>query len=170
MGYWIVDDEDRYDDIDDLCERLFDSDYYYDNCDEDQLNEWIDECYDSVEIAGCTFYASAILRELDDYMYNELKNDWAHSQAESDSDYWYSTLNNMSHEDYEDINGYRIEYFEEEDEEEDEDNEEVAEQWPWDSEPTRPAEPDPFYADEEKLDDEEEVIIKTLMDHFQMVS
>ena len=76
----------------------------------------------------------------------------------------------MSHEDYEDINGYRIEYFEDEDEEEDENNEEVVEQWPWDYEPTRQAEPDPFYADEEKLDDEEEVIIKTLMDHFQMVS
>lgn len=170
MGYWVVDNDSRYDDIDELCDFLFDTDRYWDDCDEDELDEWIDEIYSGCEIAGATFYASAIVKELDNYTYNELKSDYCNSRAENDRDYYEGDLSRMNHEDDMDINGYTIEYFEDEDEEDDEDNEEVAEQWPWDSEPVRPAEPDPFYADEEKLDDEEEVIIKTLMDHFQMVS
>ena len=149
MGYWIVDDSDRYDDIDDLCSWLFDSDRYYDNCDEDELDEWIDEIYSGCEICGNTFYASQIVRECDNYLYTELKSDYARNQAESDQDYYYHDLENMDNEDNMDVNGYSITYFADEEDEEDEDNEEVAEQWPWDSEPVRPAEPDPFYADEE---------------------
>lgn len=161
MGYWVVDGEDRFDDIDSLCDWLFDSDRYYENCDEDDLDEWIDECYSGCDIAGCTFYASKIVRECDDYLYSELKSDYARSQAESDQDYWYHDLENMDDEDDLDVNGYTITYYaDNEDDEEDEAD--------WVGPPVEAA--DPFYADEEELDEEEEIIIKTLMDHFQKVS
>lgn len=164
MGYWIVDDSDRYDDIDDLCSWLFDSDRYYDSCDEDDLDEWIDEIYSGCEICGNTFYASQIVRECDNYLYSELKSDYARSQAENDQDYYYHDLENMDNEDNMDVNGYSITYFaDEEDEEDEEETEEAVEIQP-------DYHSDPFYADEEELDEEEEIIIKTLMDHFQKVS
>lgn len=146
MGYWLVDDYDRYEDIDCLCDRIFDEDNYDDD---EAVEEYINDNYSDqrVEIGGCEFYPAEIVRNCDDSLWNELANDWRSSQAEWDRDEYYGTLNSMEDGDDEWINGFHIEYHD--DEEDDDDDEEEEE--------------------EKEKDEEEELVIKTLMDHFQHI-
>lgn len=148
MGYWMVDDYDRYEDIDSLCDRIFDEENYDDD---DAVEEYINDNYSEqrVEIGGVEFYPADIVRNCDSCLWDELADEWRSSQAEWDRDEYYSALNNMEDGDDDYINGFHIEYFDEYSDEDDDDEDDEDE--------------------ENEEDEEEELVIKTLMDHFQHV-
>lgn len=142
MGYWQVDESRTFTDVDDLCDYIFDTSEYDDD---DAVREYIDECYSDcrTEIAGYDFSASEIVENCSEDLFNDMRAEWAEHQAEWDRDDWYSTLDRMEDGDREYINGYTIEYFDDDYEDED---------------------------DEEEIDEEEEIVVKTLMDHFQKLA
>lgn len=43
---------------------------------EDLFNEWLDEIYPTVDVAGITFYPSDILKECDPIAYRCAMSDW----------------------------------------------------------------------------------------------
>lgn len=143
MGYWECDEE-RYYDLDALCDWLFNPEQYDDD---DGFEDWVNECYcDSyVTIGGVEFSPYTIIDNCDSYLCREMRSEYQNSQAESDREYFSDELSRMADGDEEWVNGNLITYHESEDDSEDEDD------------------------DDEELDEEEEIIIKTLLDHFQKV-
>ena len=115
MKYWIIDgDEDtRYESADEVCEYVFDPDNYDDD---DAVDEWINDCYydQKVTINGETYYPATIVKELDSYNYRELAREWAQERSESDTEYYYSDIDNMEDGDKEYFNNYTVECIEEE--------------------------------------------------------
>ena len=115
MKYWIIDGDEsnRYEDVDDICNYLFDVDNYDDD---DAVDEWINECYydQRCNIGGETFYPADIVKELDNYTYRELAREWAESQSENDTDYYYSEIENMDPGDEQWINSFKVECFDDE--------------------------------------------------------
>lgn len=115
MKYWIVDgDEDnRYEDVDELCDFLFDTDHYDDD---DAVRDWINEQYESQEctIDGETFYPADIVEALDRYKYQQLASDWAEERSEEDKERFHDDIDNMENGDWEYYNDYKVECFDEE--------------------------------------------------------
>lgn len=83
--YYLIDNEEnlRYEDndIDALIEECYPNDY----CDEDydDFNEYLNEEYGSITVFGNTYYASDILRENDEYDYNNAFSEWASDRLDS---------------------------------------------------------------------------------------
>lgn len=46
------------------------------SCPEDYIDDYIDNCYDRVEIAGIKFYPSQIVKECDLILYEEIERDY----------------------------------------------------------------------------------------------
>ena len=153
MGYWVIDDERTIDDIDELCDYLFDPDNYEDD---DAVREYIDSYNDSVTIGGVEFRASQIVEELDDNLWSEMYRDWQCSQSDWDRDEYKRTLEEMEDGDEEWINDFKVTYHGDPDEDEDED---ASDEDSWN---------DHYYDEEtEDTNEEEEIVIKSLIDHFQ---
>ena len=57
-------------------EELVEDDLY------EMFDEHLDGIYESVEIAGVTFDASRILKDIDDIAYNEAYSDWLDAQLQ----------------------------------------------------------------------------------------
>ena len=74
---------------------ITEDDNYIDNQDVD-VDEYLDECYGSLEIGGTTFYASRIVKELDEDMYWEFYRDEQRNAAENSIDYVEGELERMS--------------------------------------------------------------------------
>lgn len=158
MKYWIVDNNERFDDVNDVLNHIIYEDYYDD---EEAISEWIDDVYSDshVTIGGVSFSPSEIVKACDDILWSELTSQYQECQVESDQDYYYSEVDHMGDGDSVRINGFDIECFEEEDEEEDEDdNDDEDKAFPFDLE-----------EENEETDEEEEIVIKTLMDYFQTI-
>lgn len=155
MKYWIVDNDERFDDVDDVLDRVIYEDYYDDD---EAMSEWIDDVYEEghVTIGGVTFSPSEIVKACDDTLWRELTSEYQESQVANDKDYYYSEVDRMNDGDSVCINGFDIECFEEEDEEDNNDDE--AKSFPFDLE-----------EEDEEPDEEEEIVIKTLMDYFQTI-
>ena len=120
--YYIIDgDEDNRYTFEELCNYIFDSDNY-DN--DDDLDEWINEIYydQKCEIGGSTFYPADIVKELDDYTYRELREEWAEQQAENDRDYYAGDIENLEPGESEWILNWKVECRSEEEEEEEDDD------------------------------------------------
>lgn len=150
MGYWVIDDDRTINDIDELCDFLFDVDNYEDD---DAVREYIDSCNDSVTIGGVEFRASQIVEELDDNLWSEMYNDWQCSQSDWDRNEYQRTLEEMEDGDEEWINDFKVTYHGDPDEDEDASDEDS-----WN---------DHYYDEETEDTDEEEIVIKSLIDHFQ---
>ena len=144
MGYWLVDNDERFNDIDDLCGYLFDPSRYEDD---DAVNEYINDSCEGIDIGGVHFDPADIVYELDHSLWCQFESDWQEWCSDNDRDEWYGTLDSMEDGDTEFVNGFTIEFIDEENEE--------AEQAP--------------AKEEKEVDEEEEIIIKTLMDHFQFI-
>lgn len=127
---WIIDDEEEFDDIDDVIDYVFDKQWYIDNYDSSDVDEWINECYydQKIEVGGTTIYPADAIKECEPYLYDDLVSDWADGRSESDADYYYSEIENMSDGDFEWYNGFKVKFVEQQDvEEEDENEDEVNE-------------------------------------------
>ena len=151
MGYWIVDDHRRYDDIDELCDFLFDIDNYEDD---EAVREYIDGYNDSIAIGGVEFRASEIVEGLDESLWNEMYSAWQNSQSDYDRDEYYGTLESMEDGDEEWINGFNVKYYNDPEEEEE-------------AEDGYSSVTDYYDEDVETVDEEEEAVIKSLIDNFQ---
>lgn len=118
---WTVDGT-LYEDVDEVCDRVFDPDNYEDS---DSFDEWLDECYSSVTIEGNTYYASKILYQVNEDNYHDALRDYAQRCADDDREDRYNEIEDMDDGDSICINGYDItcEYVYEEDDEEDEEDE-----------------------------------------------
>ena len=143
---WEVDHDRRFNDISELCEYLFDPESYDDT---DSVNEYIDECYDRVEIAGHVFMPSEILWECNNDLWYEIQDDWRNLQSENDTNEYGPQLESMEAGEGDYYNGFYVECINEDEEDDDGCYEEAEE--------------------DNEVDEEEEIIIKTLMEHFQMI-
>lgn len=155
MGYWVLDDDERYDDIRDLCTVLFNPDNYEPN--NEHVREYINSTYEDcfVTIGDTEFSPAEIVENCDNRLWRTFEGECAENMADSDQEYYSGMLYNMGNGDVEYINVYKIEYFEEDDENKEE---------------TASEKPD-FYADnEEHMDEEEEQEIRSLLDAFQHIS
>ena len=105
--YYIIDNDpdERYDDADDVCEYLFDTDNYEDY---DAADEWINEAYSGADVAGSYFEPADIVRELDNYLYSDLISEWARMQSENDWEYYHDDIEEMEIGDSMEINGYTV--------------------------------------------------------------
>lgn len=122
--YYIVDsDEDlKFNDVDTLCDYLFDQDTYDDD---DDLDQWINDCYRGCEIAGVDFDAAEIVRELSYDTYCDLRNEWKDSQSENDRDYYYSELENMDPGSETWVRNWKVECFSDNEKEIEEEKKEI---------------------------------------------
>lgn len=73
---------DEYDAADEIIE-----DEYYIEEQEVDVDESIDECYGKIEICGTEYWASQILKELDENAYYEYLDDERRNYAENNRDY-----------------------------------------------------------------------------------
>lgn len=106
--------EDEYD----AARYITELDTYIDNMEVD-IDDNIDESYGRIEIAGIDFWASRILRELDETAYDEIYEEEKRNCAENDADWLAGEIRQMSDGDERDFNGVTVRCYEE-DEEEDE--------------------------------------------------
>lgn len=117
-----------YDDAREAAEAITEDDSYVDYMEPD-INESLDECYGRIEICGQDFWASNILKELDEDAYNDYYREEQVSCAQGDIDYVEDTLEGMSDGDEEHFAGgdIRVIYREGEEEEDEYDSEESFE-------------------------------------------
>ena len=118
MRYYIVDDDEdlKFEDVDELCDYIFDTENYDD---EDAVEEWVNENWDTVRIGSWDFEPGEIVRTMNDYAWSEFCNEWAESQAESDRDCYYSDIERMEPGDEEWFANFKVTCVEEEESEED---------------------------------------------------
>lgn len=76
--YYLVNNEDRYDDIDSVLEACINQEYYEE--DEDGFEEYID-CEGRVDVCGYEWYPSEILRNMG--VYDEELVHWAEGQVDN---------------------------------------------------------------------------------------
>lgn len=154
---WVVDNDREFFNVDDLCDYLFDPDNYDDD---DACEEWIDDMYSGVEIAGHEFTASEIVRECNSDVWDDLKNEWAESQAENDRDYYYRDLEQMDDGESEYYNGYEVEFFDDPEEDEDEES--------WDS-PDDSSDSNEDYIELDLPEGTEQVSVFDFLTNFQTI-
>ena len=81
MKYFIVDDEELLDTVDEVLDYCIDEDYYRDD---DDFDEWVNDQYDGVEINGYEYSAYDIISSLDDNNWSELKDRFCEERNEND--------------------------------------------------------------------------------------
>lgn len=81
MYYKINGEDEIYTDIDSVIEYCIDSDYHWDD---EYFEEWINDCYDYIEIRGVRFEAYDILRNMDEYLLDDLRKEYCQAENEND--------------------------------------------------------------------------------------
>lgn len=110
MMKWIIDNE-TFEDADDAAR------YITDNMSDDAYDEMLDECYEEIEICGCSYSPSLALYKVDPIAYNCGKSDYYDSLT---SDISYE-IDRMDDEEEMDFYGFTVSaIWEDEDEDEDE--------------------------------------------------
>lgn len=69
--------------IDEVLDYCIKDDYHEED---DYFEEWINDCYNSVTINGTTYYPYDILRELDCYALDDLRDRYCEGENENDRD------------------------------------------------------------------------------------
>lgn len=110
--YYLDNEREELYDLDSLLDYIFSSDDSY--YDEYEVDDEIDECYGTFEIAGRTFYASEILRDCDDCLYDEVRDDIIQNTIENDRDYYYTDIADLEKDETLDVNGYVIHVLDDE--------------------------------------------------------
>ena len=129
MKYRIYGEDEDYHSIEAVVDDCITGDYHGDD---DYFEEWLNDLYESVEIAGRRFTAYEILDGCDGYLLNDLRNDYCEEQDENDKQ---NAIWDLEHAEVGDdvyIQGTRVivladDEEEEELEEEDEDDAELTE-------------------------------------------
>ena len=70
----------------DAADVIIEDEYYIENQEVD-VDEYIDECYGKIEIYGTEYWASQILKELDENVYYEYLDDERRNYARNNRDY-----------------------------------------------------------------------------------
>ena len=109
MVFWEVNDI-QFDNINDLLQYVFDSEWYYDVVD---VDDYIDEHYEAYTIEGKTYSASEILYNTDSDAYYDLKQSLAETKASEDASLFKDQLLHMNDGDSIEINDYEITYHDE---------------------------------------------------------
>ena len=117
MKYIIVDQNKEFDDIDDVLDYCIDDDWHDDD---DYFEEWVNDGYGHIEIAGYRFDAYDIANSCDDCCYNDLKNEFCNSMNEEDRDNARYELRNSHPGDTVEIQAYTVEVANDDEEEEEE--------------------------------------------------
>ena len=87
------------------------------------VDESLDECYGRIQICGTDYWASQILKELNETQYYEYLDDERRSRAENDRDWVEEQLDKMDDGDEERFEGgIRVTCFEDDEDEDDEDS------------------------------------------------
>lgn len=118
--------EQEFDNAADAASAIVSNDSYIENLDVD-VDEALDECYGRIEINGDTYWASRILRELNEDSYYEFRSAEQNSVAENNQDYVEDTLDRMDNGDEESFEGGIVVTCIEEDDEDEDDEDPQAE-------------------------------------------
>jgi len=81
MKYFIVDDEELLDTVDEVLDYCIDEDYHRDD---DDFDEWVNDQYDGAEINGYEYSAYEIISSFNDDNWDELKRRFCEERNESD--------------------------------------------------------------------------------------
>lgn len=114
--YFLVDDNPdmRFDDAESVAEYCYDED----NVSSDDFDEYLDDCFESIDICGETYSPSTCLYGVDEDRYNSLYEDWVEGKVSSEREDITYELNRLSDGDTYDIANYTIYVYEEDGEEE----------------------------------------------------
>lgn len=102
-----------FDDREDAAEFIYSDDM----CDQYQFDDFLDETYDRVYIAGVEFYPSNILREMDSCAYDTAYSDWCDDQRDGIINDIMCDLRRMSDGEEYHINDCLIVFYDNEDDE-----------------------------------------------------
>lgn len=116
MYYAFEDDNQRYDSPEEVLNVCVTEDQFIEN--DEGFCSYIDETEHVVEISGYEWPASEVLKNMGDYVYDEVKRAWAEGEVEYYRQEFYGQLERLSAGDYVDIFERRVFAFEDEDEEE----------------------------------------------------
>ena len=83
-----------FDDTDNAATFITENEEYIDELEVD-VDEYIDDCYGSIEICGERYYASRILYNLDEYRYEEVREEEKRNCAENNAEYVSDELSVM---------------------------------------------------------------------------
>ena len=114
MRYHIVDSDQYFDDYEDAVDYCIDYDYHQDD---DYFEEWINDCYGSVQIGGYEYSAYDVLDKMNDL--SDFLDSYIESQNESDKDNAMYELRHADVGDVIDCQAYSIEVVADEEDEED---------------------------------------------------
>lgn len=87
-----------------VVEQLIDCDGY----DEDDFDEYLDECYEKVDVAGNDYPLSSVLKNVDEYRYNEWFSEWCSDEVSSRREDEQSELERLDPGESYDINGCTV--------------------------------------------------------------
>lgn len=131
-----------YEDVDLLVEDLITEDSFDD---EDYIEESVNEAYGSIEIAGETFEAYDILHDMNEYLLDDVRNDFIDSWVENEREDAKYELNRLDPGEGCYVHGSYVECIED-----DEPEEEV-------------------YVDPTEVSKEDDTAIRSLFDDFQKI-
>ena len=84
----------EFDDSSDAATYITEDENYIDELEVD-VDEFIDEAYGHIDIGGSEYWASQILKNLDEYVYNEMEQEEKRNCAEGNTDYVSERLDAM---------------------------------------------------------------------------
>lgn len=116
--YFLLDNDPdlRFEDVEEAAAYIYDDDYFSDSYGD--FDEWFNEVYGSIDIAGQTFMAADILHDMDDDGYLSEFRSWQESCLRDNRDDAIYELNRMSPDESQWIGSYHVFCYEEEEEEE----------------------------------------------------
>ena len=118
LKFIIEDDGKAFDNVDELLDWCIESDYHEDD---DYFEEWVNEMYTGVEIAGTYYSAYDILNNADDGNLHDLLNDFCESMNDNDRENAECELRHASNGEKIYIQNYTVLVTEDEDCDGDED-------------------------------------------------
>jgi hypothetical protein len=109
-----VDDE-LFDTAEEAVRECIDEDYHWDD---DYFEEWINNIYDHVDIAGTTYYPYDILDNMDSDTLYDLRREYCNNENERDEEEAVYEVENLDAGEFYEVHYRRIEAVAEEEEEE----------------------------------------------------
>jgi len=91
MFYYVEEDERYFDDAEEAVDFCIDDDYHEDD---DYFEEWVNEIYDGIEIAGTFYYPYTILDNCDTSALYDLQREYCEQQNDNDRDEAIAELSN----------------------------------------------------------------------------
>lgn len=114
-----------FDDENSAACAIIENEDYIDDRDVD-IDEYLDDSYGRIEIAGHTFYASRILYEMAEDTYYEIRDEEKRNEAENDCDWIADQLYRMSEGEVERFDGgIRVTCIGDDEDEDDEGDDEI---------------------------------------------